>query len=450
MADAREVAVRALMAVDRGAWSDLTLSAGIRRAGLDARDAALCTAICSGVLQNRMLLDYQIAAYSALRMNKISPFVINVLRVAACQICLMDRIPDSAAVNTAVAMVRRSSNPKAAGFVNAVLRRICEQGENLRLPDPADPLNRLSVKYSHPVWLTARFLEDLGEEAEAALAADNAAPPVTARINTLRASREEVLRVLAEDGAEAESHAFLTDALILRHSGSIEALRAFRDGLIAIQDAASQLDVLALDPRPGERVLDVCAAPGGKSFAMAARMEGQGRILACDLYPQRLELIRKDARRLGIDMIDTLCRDSADPATAPEGLFDRILVDAPCSGTGVIRKKPEIRYKDEASLRELPPLQSAILNTAARSLKTGGSMVYSTCSILREENEDVVRRFLTDHEEFEAVPFSLPGGITADGGMVTLRPHRNGTDGFFISKLTKRKEHGESARPDGK
>ena len=439
MADARETAVRALMAVDRGAWSDLTLSGGIRRAGLDARDAALCTAICSGVLQNRMLLDYQIAAHSTLRLNKIAPFVLNTLRAAAYQICFMDRIPASAAVNTAVAMIRRSGNARAAGFANAVLRRISEQGTDLKLPDPADPVEYYSVKYSHPRWLTARFLEECGERAEEALAADNVPPPVTARVNLLRGTAAEAEASLRAQGVETEQHPFLPDCLILRHSGNLEDLEAFQMGLIAIQDAASQLDVLALDPRPGERVLDVCAAPGGKSFAAAARMENRGSIIACDLYPQRLELISRDAGRLGVSIVGTLCRDSADPDTAPSGVFDRILVDAPCSGMGVLRRKPEIRYKDRGEIEKLPALQSSILDTAARSLKSGGSMVYSTCSILREENEDVVRRFLTAHPDFAPEPFTLPGDMDARDGMITLRPHIHGTDGFFISKLTKRK-----------
>ena len=439
MADARETAVRALMAVDRGAWSDLTLSGGIRRAGLDARDAALCTAICSGVLQNRMLLDYQIAAHSTLRINKIAPFVLNTLRAAAYQICFMDRIPASAAVNTAVAMIRRSGNARAAGFANAVLRRISEQGTDLKLPDPADPVEYYSVKYSHPRWLTARFLEECGERAEEALAADNVPPPVTARVNLLRGTAAEAEASLRAQGVDTERHPFLPDCLILRHSGNLEDLEAFQMGLIAIQDAASQLDVLALDPRPGERVLDVCAAPGGKSFAAAARMENRGSIIACDLYPQRLELISRDAGRLGVSIVGTLCRDSADPDTAPSGVFDRILVDAPCSGMGVLRRKPEIRYKDRGEIEKLPALQSSILDTAARSLKSGGSMVYSTCSILQEENEDVVRRFLTAHPDFAPEPFTLPGDMDARDGMITLRPHIHGTDGFFISKLTKRK-----------
>ena len=430
--------MRALMAVDRGAWSDLTLSSAIRKAGLDPRDAAFSTALCAGVLQNRALLDYQIAAYSSLRLNKISPFVLNVLRTAAYQIMFMDRVPHAAAVNTAVAMIRRSANPKAAGFANAVLRRISEHAEDLRLPVARDRVQYLSVKYSHPAWLVKYFLKCLGSEAEAALAANNVPPPVTARVNTLKATREEAVRTLEAEGVTVRVHAFLPDALVLSHSGAIETLTAFQNGLIAIQDAASQLDVLALGPQPGEQILDMCAAPGGKTFAMAARMENRGGITACDIYEQRLGLIEKDAARLGAHIVETKLSDGtvAEPAFA--GRFDRVLVDAPCSGMGVIRRKPEIRYKDPADTAKLPAVQRAILENAARALKTGGIMVYSTCSVLEEENESVVQGFLARHEDFVPAAFTLPGGIDAPEGMATLWPHTHGTDGFFISKLMKR------------
>lgn len=438
MADARETAVRALMAVDRGAWSDLTLSSAIRKAGLDARDAAFCTALCAGVLQNRVLLDYQIAAYSSLRMNKISPFVLNVLRAAAYQIVFMDRVPHAAAVNTAVAMIRHSANPKAAGFANAVLRRISEHADNLRLPDARDLVQYLSVKYSHPVWLVKYYLKCFGGEAEEALAANNAAPPVTARVNTLKATHEEAVRALKAEGVTVWTHAFLQDALILSHSGAIETLAAFQKGLIAIQDAASQLDVMALAPQPNEQVLDVCAAPGGKTFAMAALMENRGDIMACDIYEQRLRLIEKDAARLGARIVTTKLSDGTVGEPAFAGRFDRVLVDAPCSGMGVIRRKPEIRYKNPEETAKLPAVQRAILENAAHTLKTGGTMVYSTCSVMEEENAAVVRAFLKQHEEFVPVAFTLPGGIDAPEGMVTLWPHTHGTDGFFISKLVKR------------
>lgn len=438
MADARETTVRVLMAVDRGAWSDLKIDAAIRKAGLDSRDAAFCTAICAGVLQNRALLDYQIAAYSSLRLNKISPFVLNVLRAAAYQLLYMDRVPHAAAVNTAVAMIRHSANAKAAGFANAVLRRISEHRNDLRLPDVHDRVQYLSVRYSHPEWLVTYFLERLGDEAEAALAANNAVPPVTARVNTLKTKCGDVVQDLMSEGVTVQAHKYLQDALLLSHTGSIEALPAFRRGQIAIQDTASQLDVLALDPQPGEQMLDMCAAPGGKTFAAAACMKNTGSIVACDIYERRLASIEKDAVRLGVETVTTRLSDGTVLNPAFKARFDRVLADVPCSGMGVIRRKPEIRYKKLEEIKKLPAVQSAILASAAHALKTGGIVVYSTCSVMEEENEDVVRDFLSRHQDFEPVPFSLPGGIHAPEGMVTLWPHRNGTDGFFISKLVKR------------
>ena len=438
MADARETAVRALLSVDRGAWSDLTLSASIKKAGLDTRDAAFCTALCTGVLQNRALLDHYILSYSSLRLNKIAPYVLNVLRVGIYQIVFMDRVPHSAAVNTAVTMIRRSQNPRAAGFANAVLRRVSENAESLPKPDARDRVSYLSTLYSHPKWLVKYYLKTLGEDAEAVLAANNGVPPMTARVNRLKGNVIDAIALLEQDGVRTKPHPYLPDALILLGSGSVESLRAFQSGLITIQDAASQLDVLALSPQPGERILDMCAAPGGKTFAMAALMNNRGAITACDIYEHRLGLIRSGAERLGVSIAETALSDGTVFRPEWEGQFDRVLVDAPCSGMGIIRRKAEIRYKDPAEIAKLPAVQKTIFSNAVRYLKDGGTMVYSTCSVMQAENEDVVRDRLAAHPELKAVEFSLPGGISSHDGMLTLWPGRHGTDGFFISKLTKR------------
>ena len=438
MADARETAVRALMSVDQGAWSDLTLSAAIKKARLDPRDAALCTALCTGVLQNRALLDHYILSYSSLRMNKIAPYVLNVLRVGIYQIAFMDRIPHSAAVNTAVTMIRRSQNPRAAGFANAVLRRVSENAESLPKPDARDRVAYLSTLYSHPKWFVKYLLKTLGDEAEAVLAANNAVSPMTARVNRLKGNVIDAIALLEQDGVRSQPHPYLPDALNLVGSGSVESLRAFRAGLITIQDAASQLDVLALSAQPGECVLDMCSAPGGKTFFLAAQMGNRGHITACDIHEHRLGLIRSGAERLGVEIAETVRADGTVFRPEWEGQFDRVLVDAPCSGMGIIRKKPEIRYKDPAEIAKLPEIQKKIFSNAVRYCKPGGTIVYSTCSIMQAENEDVVRDRLSAHPELVPQDFSLPGGITSKDGMLTLWPGQHETDGFFISKFSKR------------
>ncbi len=444
-ADARTVAVDALCAVDRGAYSELYLAAAIGKAGLDRRDAALCTAICGGVLRNRAYLDFRLSVCSSIRLGKIAPRILNILRAAAYQILSLDRVPDSAAVNAAVTQARKAGGQRSAGFVNAVLRRLSREKDAPPEPDRSDEAQYLSVLYSHPVWLVRRFFDTLGrEETEKLLAIDNTPAPVIARVNTLRADTEKVRTELEKAGVECAPHPFLPDALILSRTGSIDALEAYQAGLFTVQDSASQLCALALDPYEGASVLDVCAAPGGKSFACAALMRDRGKIVACDLHAQRAVLIAQGAERLGISCIETKQADGTVFHPEWEKSFDFVLVDAPCSGVGVIHRKSEIRYKEEASLASLPDVQRAILANASRCVKPGGVLVYSTCTLLREENEAVYLDFLKENGEFSPYDFTLPGVGASENGMLTLWPQRTGTDGFFVSKM--RRQDAQSSR----
>lgn len=444
-ADARDVAVDALSAVDRGAYSELYLASAIKKAGLERRDAALCVAICGGVLRNRAYLDFRIAACSSIRPKKIAPRILNILRAAVFQICFLERIPDSAAVNAAVAQARKSGGGRSAGFVNAVLRRISREKDAPPQPDTGDIIEDISIRYSHPSWLVRRFFARLGrEETEALLASNNTPPPVAARVNTLRASKEEAIRLLEAQQVGVEPHPFLPDALLLFHTGGIDRLDAYQNGSITIQDSASQLCALALAPQPGSRMLDLCAAPGGKSFACAAQMQNCGEIIACDLHPHRVKLICDGAQRLGIRILRAMQADGTVFRPDWEGLFDFVLVDAPCSGIGVIRRKSEIRYKTESSLFQLPPVQAALLSNAGRYVRPGGILVYSTCTLLQEENEAVFTAFLEKNGDFLPYDFNLPGVGASAGGMLTLWPQKTGTDGFFIAKA--RKSDAESAR----
>ena len=430
---AREAALRALVACEQqGAWSDGFLKKILRTAGLDSRDAALTTRLCFGVLQNRLLLDYYLGKLSTVKLEKMEPAVRNALRLGAYQVLFLDRVPDHAAVSEAVDLARKGSkNPRSAGLVNGVLRSLVRQKDSL------EPSEDPAVRYSHPQWLADLFTRRLGREEAAALMADNnGEPPTCAQVNTTRATVEEVTDSLRAEGVEVQPHPWLPNCLLLSHTGSLEELAAFREGLFYIQDAAAKLAVLAADPREGMDVLDACAAPGGKSFAAAIAMWGKGKVVSCDIHPHKMDLIRAGAQRLGLDCITAEVLDGRECKEEFLDGFDLVLADVPCSGLGIIRKKPDIRYKDPKPLEGLPRVQKAILDNVCRYVRPGGVLLYATCTLLERENEDVVRAFLDKHKDFTLERFQLPGDFEgAREGMVTCWPHRHGTDGFFFAKL---------------
>ncbi|MCI6257048.1 MAG: 16S rRNA (cytosine(967)-C(5))-methyltransferase RsmB [Clostridiales bacterium] len=433
---AREMALLALTACEQqGAWSDGFLKKAIRDAGLDGRDAGLATRLCFGVLQNRMLLDFHLSAFCKLPLETLEVRIRNILRLGAYQLLLLDRVPDSAAVNESVNLARKySKNPRAAGMVNAVLRNLARSREDL--PQPAD----LATRFSHPDWLVKEFDLALGEDGtEALLAADNGQPPTMAQVNTLRYTPEQVLDALRAGGVDARPHPWLPGCLLLTGTGDLEGLAAFRDGAFYIQDGAARLAVLAAGPEPGMRVLDACAAPGGKSFAAAIAMENRGEIWSCDIHPHKETLIRAGARRLGLDIIHTAVQDGKARRAGWEESFDLVIADVPCSGLGIIRKKPDIRYKAPEPLAALPAVQSAILDNVAGYVRPGGVLLYSTCTLLERENGAVVDGFLAKHSDFTLEPFQLPGPFgTVAEGRITLWPHLHDTDGFYMARLRKR------------
>lgn len=439
--DAREVALLTLNACQRqGGWSDNILKKQLAAAQLDGRDGALATQLCFGVLQNQLLLDFYLSKFSNLPLKRMEGKVLQALHLAAYQILFLDRIPASAAVNSAVELTRlHCKNPRAAGMVNGILRTLVRNLEQLPTIPQDDPVRYLSTLYSHPEWLVKEFLLTLGEQETAKLlAANNSRPPITAMVNTTKVSAQELTAALEAEGVDAQPHPWLEDCLLLSKTGDIERLTAFETGLFYVQDSASRLAVQAAGAEAGMRVLDCCAAPGGKSFAAAIAMGNQGEIVSCDLHPHKKKLIQAGADRLGLSIIAPRTADGKNFRPQWENAFDLVLVDAPCSGLGVIRKKPDIRYKDSAPLAELPAIQRAILDNAARYVRPGGVLLYSTCTVLRRENEEVAQGFLAEHASYKAEAFTLPDPIgTVPDGMVTLWPHRHGTDGFFICKLRK-------------
>ena len=437
---ARDTALRVLSAGrTASAWADASLKAQLRRDGLTGADAALATRIVYGVLQNRALLDFYLGAYCSQKLSRLQPPLADILRIGAYQILFLDKVPDRAAVNESVELAKKNGRSAASGLVNAVLRKLALNKAQLPAIPERDETQALSIRYSHPKWLVRRLLALLGrEEAESFLAADNAVAPLTVQVNTLRTTAAALTARLADAGVTAAAHPWVPDCLELTGSGDLTELDAFREGLFFVQDPAAKLVSLIAAPQKGGRVIDVCAAPGGKSFGAAVAMGDEGEILACDLHENKLKRIKEGAARLGLKSIQTFAADGTVFRPEWADSADTVLVDAPCSGLGIIRKKPDVRYKSPDDLFTLTVAQAAILENAARYVRPGGVLLYSTCTILPEENGQVVDGFLAGHPDFSRETFALPAPVGEQSGELTLWPHRHGTDGFYICRLRRR------------
>ena len=432
--NARLAALTALERCRRsGAWSSAAMDAVISKYKLDPRSAALASHIFLGVMQNVTLIDHCIDQCCT-RKAKVEPKVRDILRCGVYQLAFMDKIPANAAVNEAVEQCKTLGYSRASGFVNAVLRSISRNKETIFEIQGKGTAEYLSVRYSHPRWLAEYMIERHGYDfAESFFAENNTEPPITIQVNTLKTTAIELKAMLEASGVEAKIHPWLENCLTVK--GNVAAMPGFNDGLFYVQDPAARAAVMAAGLKPGMKVLDACAAPGGKSFAAAIDMRNTGSILSCDLHEKKLGLIKSGADRLGIDIISAKAHDARQPF---DDEFDAIIADVPCSGYGVIRKKPDIRFKPEDERLSLPDIQLAILENLSCALKHGGTLIYSTCTVFSEENEDVVSSFLKSHDEFETVDFALPDGKTAECGMHTFWQHIDGTDGFFVCKLRRK------------
>lgn len=434
----REVAAFTLFSMaEDAAWSDGALHEYLSRARLDGRDAALATRLTYGVLQNRALCDFYLAAFSSVRLRKIAPRVLDCLRMGVYQLTMMERIPAHAAVGETVGLIEKYAHaaPRTVGFANGVLRALARAAEQGALPvlNCPDKESYYALRYSHPEWLVRALSAQFGQKLTGQLcAANNETAPLSLRV--CRGTRADAVAALEQAGFAPRPHPAIAE-IILCAGGDIASLPLFLDGVVTVQDGAGAVCVDVLAPQAGALVIDCCAAPGGKSFAIAARMQDRGRVVSCDIHAHKLEKIAQGAARLGLGNIETRLADATKPQQELIGLADFVLCDVPCSGMGIIRKKPEIRYKPEEELAGLPALQRAILDNCAQYVKPGGTLVYSTCTVLRRENEDVVRGFLQARTDFAAEAFTHPVcGARADG-MVTLLPPVHDTDGFFIAKL---------------
>jgi len=433
---ARDTALNALIACRKAeAWSNGVLKEYLLRDRLDTREAALATRLCYGVLQNKLKLDFYLKQLLSGKVRNLHPVVHDILHLGLYQLFEMDRIPESAAVNESVALAKKYC-PKqrfAPGLVNGVLRSAVRERDNLK--QPASWVD----KYSHPQALIDLLDGYVGHSnMEAMLKANNSAPDTVVQVNTLRISAAGLKDMLEQAGFAVQVHPWMEDCLILSHIGNLEQLSAFRQGLFYVQDAAAKLSVLCAQLPKGEavQVLDCCSAPGGKAFAAAISMGGKGQIHACDIHGHKTELIRNGAERLGFSGITVYRQDASELREEWADAMDAVIADVPCSGYGIIRKKPDIRYKDPKTMAELPKLQLKILRTQAGYVKPGGVLLYSTCTLVRQENEGVVEAFLKDNPNFTLEPLPLPGVFPENkSGMLALVPGQYETDGFFICRM---------------
>ena len=433
---ARTTALCALIATRRqGAWSDGILKEYVQRDRLERRDAALAATLTYGVMQNRMLLDHYLEQVVSGGLSRLQPAMLDILRLGAYQILLLDKIPDSAAVNEAVEQTKRYVNQKAAGMTNGALRALSRKKGSLN--EPRD----LATKYSHPQALVELLMQSVGEsQIEPFLRADNEPAPTCLQVNPLLSNPDEVERALTEQEISVRKHPWLPSCYLVAGTGNLARLDLFASGKVYVQDASAKLAAMAAGVRPGMRVLDTCAAPGGKSFALAMEMKNEGSVTSCDIHAHKISLIEKGAERLGISIITAREADASKFQEEFKESFDVVVADVPCSGLGVIRKKPDIRYKDLAPTERLPAVQAAILENVSRYVRPGGALLYSTCTVLRRENEDVANAFLARHPAFHLEAFTVPDGLDGqNGGMLTLYPHVHEADGFFICKLRKNK-----------
>lgn len=409
-----------------GAYSNVALAQMLRQEKFSDLDRKFCTELVYGTIKAGASLDWKISKYLNRPLAKVDKKILAVLRVGMYQIFFLDRVPNSAAVNESVELSKKFCGLGASKFVNGVLRSAVREPNKSDFPT-GDDLQSLALRTFHPLWLVKLFVEEFGlDAAKKILDFDNTDPPLCLRVNCLKTTREKVLEELNKFGLQAGPSTFAPEGIICRGHSALDKFQPLREGLCQVQDESSMTAARILNPKAGEFVIDCCAAPGGKSTHLAELMNNRGRIIAADIYETKLEHIKQNAERLGIKIIEPLLIDARELGNKFTAQADKVLVDAPCSGLGVLRRKADLRWRKILNeLKDLPTLQGEILSSAAKTLKRGGTLLYSTCTITRRENQEVVDKFLSEHEDFQLVE------------MQTLLPHVTNTDGFFYAKLIK-------------
>lgn len=442
----RELVVDILLQIEKNqAYSNLLLNQSIKRSHIPQKDVGLLTEIVYGSIQRKITLDYFLKPFLK-NPQKVQDWVFVLLRSTLYQMHFLTRIPDHAAIFEAVEIAKKRGHKGIASMVNGVLRSIQREGVP-SFDEIKDPVERLSIEMSFPLWLVQRWTNQFGFEETKLLCESTLQPPSpTARVNVAKISMEELLAKLEGEGI-AGSPGDLAEDAIKVEKGNLALSNSYSEGLITVQDESSMLVAKALGPKPGEYILDSCAAPGGKTTHIAELMKNSGKVISVDLHEHKVKLIAEQVNRLQLSNVETMAMDSRKLETKFKNeTFDRILVDAPCSGLGVIRRKPDIKYqKKEQDIQHLSTIQSTILSSVAPLLKKGGTLVYSTCTMDKEENEEVVKKFLVDHTDYELdvefinrLPKKIREQTTIKDGQIQILPHHFGTDGFFISCLRKR------------
>ncbi|WP_082676527.1 16S rRNA (cytosine(967)-C(5))-methyltransferase RsmB [Shouchella shacheensis] len=449
----REVALDALLKVEKNqAYSHLLLNDTLKKSGLDRRDAGLLTELVYGTIARRLTLDFYLQPFLK-KPRKLDAWVRVLLHLSVYQMVYLDRVPDRAVVHEAVTIAKKRGHQGISGFVNGVLRQVQRKGLP-NIEEIADPLEAASIQTSHPRWLLASWKEQYGLETAIAMASANNVPPdVTLRVNTSKADVREVIEGLGNEGIEVRRGSVAKEALVVE-KGNVFKTNAFAEGLFTAQDESSMLVAGVLAPQPGMRVLDACAAPGGKTTHLAELMNGEGNVQAYDLHKHKVKLINEQVERLGLANVTAQALDARKLSEEEISPADRVLVDAPCSGFGVIRRKPDMKWtKSEADVRAIASIQLEILKSASTTVKSGGLLVYSTCTVDKTENEQIVRTFLGNHPEFQVDPTMkqrLPETVQEKGRFndygLTILPHDFATDGFFITCMRK----AEAGRPEAR
>lgn len=445
MKTVREQVLELLIKIEKEkSYAQLSLKSALEE--MEQRDKALATEIFYGTLKYQIQLDYYLNQYAKTPVKKMKPLIRNILRLSLYQMLHMDKIPVSAVINEAVKIVKKRKMQGLSGFVNGVLRQIDRDKETLQLPDSQKyPVQYLAIHYAFPEWLIKMWLADYGQvETEKICEALNKRAIVCGRYNSLRGEREETQALLLKEGFEIQPGQLLEEAFYLKKVNSLQNSTSFQEGRWTVQDESAMLVAHVVQPQPGQKILDMCSAPGGKSMHMAALMQNKGEIICCDIHPHKLELIEKNAERLGIDIMQPTLQDGALFKKEWEGKFDRVLLDAPCSGLGIMKRKPDIRLnKSKEALEEIASIQKTLFKNALRYLKEEGLIIYSTCTISTLENEKLVRAIMeTEGLELVNIVDTIPTILhpyIQDKGMIQILPYMADTDGFFIACLRKRR-----------
>ena len=450
--NARQVALLVLARVEQEqGFSNLVLNEILRGAQLSKADSGLATELVYGTIQRQNTLDYILKPYLAKGVEKLDSWVRCLLRMAIYQLFYLDKVPVHAAINEAVEMAKKLGHTGISGMVNGVLRNVVRNMPNgdrqVIIPNSISAAERISIEHAHPLWLVKQWMKQFGQETTLAMCKSNNLPPrASARVNRLRISREAMIHQIEQQELEVQPSILSRDGIVVRNAGHLASSDWYSAGLLTIQDESSMMVAQAVDAQPGMRVLDCCAAPGGKSTHIAEWMDNQGELIANDIHPHKSRLIANHAERLGITCLRTNTQDALQLGEQFEAnSFDRILLDAPCSGLGVIRRKPEIKWhKEGQDSKSLAKLQTALLEHVSTLLKSGGTLVYSTCTVAEIENEKVVNAFLDAHKEFELDTSWLQKlsqvvqDRCVDQGMLKVLPHQFDSDGFFIARLVKK------------